>query len=753
MLRTLRVVALFASCLAVVSTAAIGSTVQPARAVRGTVVDGTTGIPLAGVRILIPTLCDVTTDAAGAFTCPDVPDGHHQVSASIPGYLQPAVDVVVADGAADLRIALSEQPAPLVETITVVGDRFSTRDVASPGETMITSDDLVALRGVLADDPLRAVQAMPSVASNDDFTADVVVRGAAPDRTALLVDGTRTRTAVHALQGRDDTGSVSLVNSDLLERVTVSPGGRPLRTGDRTSGQVEFATRDGSHTATRVRGMAGAAIASIVAEGPLGRANGSASWIIAGRASYVGWIARRVEPETTTTFVFGDVNAKLAWDASPRHHVEVLALAGRLAIEERDDAPGRNSLDHALTDSGFGLVSSRWQATSSLALRHRVALGADRFHNENARGEELGRGRRSDVTLYHDTTWMPLPELLIEGGVVFERARDSLYLSRLSVRPPFVVALEATSATRDSAGGHVGGTWTPTSRTTVTSGMRLDDDSLVHGGPTTSAWMLGEWRLGRAWAARGGITRLHQVPAADQLVGLRGNRSLPAERVANVDVLLSRQVATSWRVHVAAYRRVGTDEARLPDDEPRLVAGRVQPASSTSRWDARLDSVAEGVELLAQRSSPTGVSGWLAYAHGRMRIHDVVTGEHYAGDYDQRHGLNAYLSWRLSYRTGLAAKFRYGSNVPFKGYYTAAAPAPDGTPQYALAASRNTARLPVYARLDLRMHRVFVRGGRRLTLFGEVLNVLNRQNWGPTSGRSAERLFPMVPTAGLLIEW
>jgi hypothetical protein len=35
----------------------------------------------------------------------------------------------------------------------------------------------------------------------------------------------------------------------------------------------------------------------------------------------------------------------------------------------------------------------------------------------------------------------------------------------------------------------------------------------------------------------------------------------------------------------------------------------------------------------------------------------------------------------------------------------------------------------------------------------KLLNVLNRTNWGPTGGRSAERLFPIVPTAGLLVEW
>ncbi len=722
--------------------------------VRGVVVDARTGDALTGVHIAAGPSCDALTDAQGTFSCPTTTPGTHVVRVSMLGYVRPDIEVSLTAGQTiDLRIELTETPAPLHETVTVTPDRFATRDPATPGEMTITSSDLFALRGVLADDPLRAVQAMPGVSSNDDFNADIVIRGVSPHRTSLLIDGTRTRTAVHALQGQDDSGSVSLVNSDLLDRVTVSPGARPLRSGGRSSGEVEFSTRDGSRSSARVRGIAGAAIASLVAEGPLGPSGGSAGWMLAGRASYVGWIARRIEPATTTTFVFGDVNAKLTWDAHPRHRLSLLALAGRLAIDERDDAPGRNSLDHALTDSGMALASSRWQATPALTIRHRVAVGADRFHNENAAGEELGRGRKLDVAAYHDTAWMPGARLAVEGGVMAERATDALHLRRLSTRPPFVTVLETTSSTRDTLGGHLGVTWTPHALVTVMSGARLDDDSLVRGGPAVSGWALSEWRLSDAWTVRGGVTLMHQSPAAEQLVGTRGHPSLPADRAATADVLVSHRLGSAWRLQVAAYRRDGRDEARLPNAEPQVIGGLVRPASATSRWDARLDSRASGAEILVQRMAPTRLSGWLAYAYGRMRVHDRVTGERFAGDFDQRHGLNAYAAWRLSYRTAAVAKFRYGSNVPFQGYYAATAAAPDGTPQYVVAGTRNTARLPVYARLDLRVHRAFTYNARRLTLFGEVLNVLNRTNWGPTGGRSAERLFPVVPTAGLLVEW
>ena len=50
---------------------------------------------------------------------------------------------------------------------------------------------------------------------------------------------------------------------------------------------------------------------------------------------------------------------------------------------------------------------------------------------------------------------------------------------------------------------------------------------------------------------------------------------------------------------------------------------------------------------------------------------------------------------------------------------------------------RNVARYPDYSRLDARVQRSFIRGERRLTLFIEALNVINRDNFGP--GRPGQR--------------
>ena len=98
-----------------------------------------------------------------------------------------------------------------------------------------------------------------------------------------------------------------------------------------------------------------------------------------------------------------------------------------------------------------------------------------------------------------------------------------------------------------------------------------------------------------------------------------------------------------------------------------------------------------------------------------------------------------------------------GSNFPIPGYYSEAGG------EYFVSDSRNDVRLPIYARLDLRANRTFNWSRKRLTLFAEVINVLNRDNLrfdppsiNPITRRATglfETMLPILPSAGVLIEF
>ena len=99
------------------------------------------------------------------------------------------------------------------------------------------SADIQNLRGVLADDPLRAVQVLPGVATGDDLRSEFSVRGSNFSHMHLTVDGFSTPYLLHAVRAVEDassSGSIAMINSDILQDVALVSGGYLQRSGNRT---------------------------------------------------------------------------------------------------------------------------------------------------------------------------------------------------------------------------------------------------------------------------------------------------------------------------------------------------------------------------------------------------------------------------------------------------------------------------------------------------------------------------------------
>ena len=256
---------------------------------------------------------------------------------------------------------------------------------------------------------------------------------------------------------------------------------------------------------------------------------------------------------------------------------------------------------------------------------------------------------------------------------------------------------------------------------------------------------------------RGGAGVYRQFPDFEQVIGALGQPDARSQRATQFDLGFEQRLGQSMRWQVTLYDREEHGFFRRPAAETRLVLGRVVRGSTSARYQPSLDGYARGVELLLQRRSTSGISGWLSYSFGRSREFDRLTHETYWSDLDQRHTLNLYVFYRISGRTSVSAKLRAGSNVPAPGYYRQAGS------EYFVSSSRNDVRLPTYSRVDLRGNRTFNWSRKRLTLFGEIMNVLDRDNvrFNPpgintATGRVSglfESMIPIVPSAGILIEF
>lgn len=725
---------------------------------RGRVVDASTEQPLADVLVVVQgPERRTTTDAEGRFALEGLDVGDHQVYVSLVGYVLARTEVIVpADGGVEILVPLTSGAGAYTEQLTVIAESQAHASPA-PAQFTIRSAELQELRGVLAEDPLRALQTMPGAATGDDFRSEFSVRGSAFRQMGFALDGVPAPWLVHGVQAVEDTGTIAMINADGLEQVTLTAGAGPQPYGNRSGAWVDTRMREGSRDVLRWTGSLSGTGASVVAEGPIGRSRRGA-WLVSARQSYIDWLIARLDRENPTTFGFTDAQSKIVFDAGPRHQLQFTTVLGRSRLDERDDTSGPNST--RVGRSGTGLFIGAWRATvgSALVLTQRTALASLRYRNSNPYDQDLANGRAWSWTYRSEATYAPRQWMTLEGGLFIDREWATFHSQQYGsagAGTPTLRSQSTVGRNRWRQGSLVRARITPWSAVTVDAGLRVDRER-VFNQTTTSPWLVARWTPRPRWTVSAGAGQARQLPDLSQLPTGDAFQPLVAERARYLDVSAAYRVSPAAEVQVSAFNRREFGTLRFDALAPRLVDGVPVVPFASGRWANALTVSAHGVELLVRRSAPQGLTGWASYAYGRTQNTETGTGTRYWGDFDQRHLLNVYAAYRFSSRTSASARLRVGSNMPVLGYIA------EQDNQLVLASTRNDLRLPTYARLDLRVNRTYHFTKRRLTLFAEVLNVLDRENVGPTDGTVrtngtvtgfVETLFPVLPSVGLRVEF
>ena len=738
----------------------------PALIVRGVVVDDRTERPIAGALVYVEGQPPAaTTDADGRFTM-TVPRGRHTIVASVIGYALLRTGVEAVDAPLEMTIRLSEGAGAYTERVSVSGS-FSGDADSVAGSTSLHGRELDNLRGAVLDDPLRAIQALPSATATDDFYSEFAVRGSSFRSINLVVDGVPTQHVMHAVNGISDGGSIAMINSETVAAVSLLPGSYPQRTGRRLGAEVDLATREGRRDRFHARAGLSGTSATFLGEGGFAREQGS--WLVSARRSYLDYVIKRIDPGAGFVFGFVDTQAKVTYDVTPRHKVSLTTLVGRGAFEEGDPDIGVDEIRAAVSRAWLTSVSWRYLPSDRFAITQRAYSTGLRFDNENRDGAVLDAARSSELGWRADASLSLAPRLLVEfGGDAVRLAGRSETVRELSPAGPRA-ALNAYDERAFAASAYGQIRFGAGSRMTVTTGSRVDRWALTDS-VNASPWATLELRAGSHTRVRAGSGVYRQFPDVEHVHGLNAGTGLRPERARHLDAGLDQAIGHETHLLVNVYARHETDVLWRPDLEPRLAAnGSIQPAAPTAAWANALSGDAHGMEIVLRRDATQGLTGWAAYGFGRLRYTRTATGERFWADTDQRHTLALYGNQRLSSRASLTARYRYGSNYPIAGYIGEPAPAlgavptVDGRPLfYGLAAERNALRLPAYSRLDVRADRAFNWSGRRLVVFVEVANVLNHTNVRNSAasidrrGRvfgTTESLMPIVPSGGLVIEF
>ena len=727
--------------------------------IRGVVLDRADGSPIADVAVrLQETGVAVKTDDAGRFELAGVSPGRRTVYVSVVGFILVKRPVDVAPGATvELTIVLTEGTGTYSETVNVTGERFREQEKSVPAQQTLGSAEIQNLRNLLTNDPMRAIQVLPGVTTGDDFRSEFAVRGSPFGRMNFTFDGVPTSFLLHTVQQVQDGGSIAMLNGDILDGITLLNGSYPQRYGNRLGAELDFHMREGSRDRTQVRVGVSGTDASVVVEGPLGHAK-AGSWLVSARKSYLELLLKQItDGDDDFGFGFSDVQTKLVYDVSRRNNVELTVVAGRSRLDQATSLNEVNTVNDGRNRAVLVNGAWRFAASPRFVITQRVAIGTQNFTNLNVTGVELGKGSARDVTARTDVVATGPASLTFEGGAQIQAQHRAEIGRKLASSPaiaPFVVTSHDANGRLSSA--YAQGRWAPGSRVALNAGARVDRWSLT-GDVETSPWLQADLRLSGTLKLRAGTGIYRQFPGIAEVTGQHGNPALRPERAVHADLGIEQAIGSSARWQMTFYNREERDVLRLPESELRLGNGRLARISLTAPWINTLDGFSRGVELLVQRRSNSGLSGWMSYSYGVNRYHDRTTGEAFDGDFDQRHTFNAYSLDRITNRFSLAGKLRLGSNTPAVGYWE------QRNGAEFVSSTRNTLRLPVYSRLDVRANRTFNWDKKRLTLFVEVMNVLGRENvryeqpgvniLTLQAFGMFNSMIPRIPSAGILIEF
>ena len=738
--------------------ATLSQAAQVTNRVTGTIVEARTGAPLVAVLVKVQsTGQQAFSDGEGKFEITDVPIGSQTLLVSVVGYGLVRRDVTVsATDVVNVTIPVAEGASTYVEDVSVGASRFREAEPGVSSQSVLGSREILALRGLVADDPFRAVQVLPGVATGDDFRAEFAVRGFGPGATGISIDGVDSPLLFHTVRGVDDTGSLGLINSDILESATLQSGPHPQRLNSHLGSQLDFTTRDGSRERLTVRAMLSASAATTVWEGPLG-SNKKASWMVAARKSYIDWLLRQIDSTTDTAFGFTDTQAKFTFDLSPRQSLRVSMIAGRSVLHETDDPPDVNTLDHAASTTLIGNLQWRFTPSAKFTTTQQVYLLDSEYSNRVVDGRTREEGTDRDVTWRGGATWNPATGHILEFGAQAQ-ALDATRIDRRLTRTTTDVVFDESADTW-SAAGWAYYRWTPSARVTVSPGVRFEHWQLFDQAKA-SPWLLTEVEVRTGTRLRFGGGIQHQAATLDNSFFTLPGAVLVPQRAATIEAGVEQRIGSAWRFNTTVYHRRDDDLLRAADAEIRIENNRVV-LPSNPHWANTLTGESNGVEVVLERRSASGLNGWLSYAWNDTQLEDAPGAgqppETFPSDYDQRHTVNAYVAYRWGGRTSLSARMRYGSNFPIPGYFGQDA---NG---YTLSSQRSGLRLPAYSRLDLRADRTFTYRKSRLTLFVEVVNATNHDNYRANSPGvnigtrrvfgPMESLFPLLPVAGVLVEF
>jgi len=614
-------------------------------------------------------------------------------------------------------------------TISATVEDFNVKNVEA-GKEVLSLETIKTLPAFLGEvDPVKTITSLPGVSAVGEGTAGFNVRGGEAGQNLLMQDNALLYTSSHMF------GLFSLFNSDLVSDVTLYKGGGPSNYGGRVSSVMNVNLKEGNTKEYHASGGVGLASSRLMIEGPI--KEDKTSFIIGGRASYAGWLLKKVEniELQQSAASFYDANVKLKHIINRKNVLHASSYITQDRFEFASDTAYSWQTKNAALE---------WDHIFSNKLSSSLQFIASNYSSEVSNDEELnGFYYNSSITNYNlklDFNYLLNTKHNIDFGI-----NSLMYQYSPGQLDPYDTNPKAEAISLDKETGienavYVSDQWTLNPSLSIQYGLRYSRYTLY--GATTYEYLENQPRSadtiidtlayndGSAVQTYDGFEPRVSVR---QLINSTNSVKLSYYRTIQYVHLLSNSTSISpvdiWKstgpyikpaigdqFTVGYFKNLADNTFELSLEgfykEVHNIVDYKDGANILLNKNLEADILqgfgrSYGIEFLLRKNKGR-LNGWLAYTYSRserlfnsesFESNSINKGEYYPANYDTPHNLSVVLSYKLSRRFSVGATFNYATGrpitVPVSKYRY------DDIPAVLNFSERNQFRMPDYHRLDL----------------------------------------------------
>ncbi len=718
----------------------------------GLIVNDRDSVPIAAAEIavvepLAQTTRRLVSDAEGRFALDDVPIGTYEIQVSASG-LQTAKyqETVEAGQETNVVYRLLAAAGPKSES------EYGAHAVvaAPPREVSRRTLDRKLMYRIpgTGNDPIRAVEVLPGVSRPPFGNGMLIIRGASPNDSLILVDGVPIPMMYHF------GGLRGVVNGQLLRGATLYPGNFSSRYGRVTGGVFELELRDPQ--TDRLHGVADVSLieASLMLEGPITKRFSIAASV---KRSMFDLVLRALPSgaiDFTAVPSYYDYQFLATWRPTDHDNLrfQFYGSSDRFGLITKDKSEANVTAAENAIDltSRFNYFQGTWKRSIGANTDQFVTVQTGPTLTHVSAGDDYKLDL--DFTqIYGRAEWLTrlAPGLRLVSGVdVFSGHYRATYVG------PDIGQSEGNPNPNDQqqVGAHaVGFLFQPGAYVdlakdigpvTINGAVRADyfDEIRTY---SIDPRLVIEIRLHRQWTWRAGAGLYSQPPQPQESNRTIGNTHLKPILNAQFSNALAYEPVEGVKLGLEGFykqiwRNVVTGETAAEPKYTNAGIGRIY-----------------GLEVSSQ-VQPTGAhyTGILSYTllNSERKDHPDLPWRKF--DFQQTHGLTLALLYQFprGYEIGGAVRYYTGNPyTPIDGrVFNATSRA-----YQPLFGAVNSARNSAFNRVDLRLAKTWTTRRETITFYLDIQNLLNHQNQEAVfynydrTQRGVVHGLPIIPALGV----